>query len=159
MSKVSIATFLNLFKDDTPNYLLKLTPILKQIGKNSYDYVQTAMSIAKLNAKNLKNEKLIDDYYKKIGKAVCDQKITIANVAAKEFIAKVKSLKAENESNTAKIKPLEAKIKKGLPDITKALPSIKKALPVINKKSTSKKKTAVKSTSKQKKTTSKSKKK
>lgn len=149
----SISNLFSVLMEEAPNYALKLAPSITKAGKESVEYIQKAIKLANIKAKLASEDKLIDNYFKKIGKTFYEQKLTTTNSAIKENVSKIKSLEVEKEKKNKQVAILEKELKTIIPNIKKIIPSI----PSIKKNSKSKKVTSNKAYSKTKKTSSKKK--
>ena len=134
-------------------------------GKEGAAYLQAVLKAKGLNAKILKNNLVMDGYYKEIGKTIYENKIAVNNVSVKENIERINDCKSANDKISKEIDKINQEIKendlfKDMPDVSKLVSNIQKVtddgkeqiLKFINEnKKTSSKKKAAKKTTKAKK--------
>ena len=134
-------------------------------GKEGAAYLQAVLKAKGLNAKILKNNLVMDGYYKEIGKTIYENKIAVNNVSVKENIERINDRKSANDKISKEIDKINQEIKendlfKDMPDVSKLVSNIQKVtddgkeqiLKFINEnKKTSSKKKAAKKTTKAKK--------
>ena len=119
---------------DVLNWSDTLKPVVNMAlkkGKEGAAYLQAVLKTKGLNAKIIKNNLVMDGYFKEIGKCVYEKKIRINNVDIKDNIERIENCKKANEKINKEIKAINQEIKdndlfKDMPDVSKLVSNIQK---------------------------------
>lgn len=132
-----------------PDLALQYGPQILKAGKDGVKFCNNFLKINDLKNKNSKQDKLIDEYCLKIGKAIYEGNIAVNNIDVKDNIERIRECEKLKNKNLDKIKEIENLMKnsKVLDDAEAICGKVYKQR---QKKSDSKKKTSKKQITKKK---------